>query len=167
MFQPGSLIVYGSTGVCRVEDVGPKKIMKNILKTCYTLTPLYSRETITVPVDSPVFMREVISREQAEQLIDRIPEEEPAAVPGDANAAKTCYEQALRSHSCDDLLRLVRQIYRRTQSARQSRRPPSQTDQRYMKRAADLLYGELAVALGIPREEVVPYIAQRLEAAKS
>ena len=77
MFQPGSLIVYGSTGVCRVEDVGPKKIMKDILKTCYTLTPLYSRETITVPVDSPVFMREVISREQAEQLIDRIPEEEP------------------------------------------------------------------------------------------
>lgn len=82
MFQPGSLIVYGSTGVCRVEDVGPKKIMKDILKTCYTLTPLYSRETITVPVDSPVIMREVISREQAEQLIDRIPEEEPAAVPG-------------------------------------------------------------------------------------
>ena len=167
MFQPGSLIVYGSTGVCRVEDVGPKKIMKDILKTCYTLTPLYSRETITVPVDSPVFMREVISREQAEQLIDRIPEEEPAAVPGDASAAKTCYEQALLSHSCDDLLRLVRQIYRRTQCARQSRRPPSQTDQRYMKRAEDLLYGELAVALGISREEVVPYIAHRLEAAKS
>ena len=69
--------------------------------------------------------------------------------------------------SVGDLLRLVRQIYRRTQSARQSRRPPSQTDQRYMKRAEDLLYGELAVALGIPREEVVPYIAHRLEAAKS
>ena len=34
-------------------------------------------------------------------------------------------------------------------------------------RAEDLLYGELSVALGIPREEVVPYIAHRLEATKS
>ena len=31
-------------------------------------------------------------------------------------------------------------------------------DQRYMKRAEDLLYGELAVALGIERDEVLPYI---------
>ena len=63
--------------------------------------------------------------------------------------------------------RLVRRIYLRTQNARQSRRQPSQTDQRYMKRAEDLLYGELAVALGIPREEVVTYIAQRLEQTTS
>lgn len=163
MVEPGSLVIYGSTGVCRVEAVGPKKLMRGVTKTCYTLIPLYSRETITVPVDSPVFMRAVIDREQAEQLIDRIPEEPPEPIPADTIAARECYERALSTHSCDDLLRLVRRIYLRTQNARQSRRQPSQTDQRYMKRAEDLLYGELAVALGIPREEVAPYIARRLE----
>ena len=35
-------------------------------------------------------------------------------------------------------------------------------DRRYMERAENLLYGELAVALGIARENVQEFIAQRL-----
>ena len=36
-------------------------------------------------------------------------------------------------------------------------------DERFMKRAEELLFGELAAALGIPREEVPRYIEARLE----
>ena len=36
-------------------------------------------------------------------------------------------------------------------------------DERYLKRAEELLYGELAVALDIPREEVAGYIAAEAE----
>ena len=38
-------------------------------------------------------------------------------------------------------------------------------DERYMKQAERLLYGELSAALGIPFEEVQPYIARRVEEA--
>ena len=41
-----------------------------------------------------------------------------------------------------------------------------QMDQRYMKRAEELLYGELSVALGIERDQVVSYIARVLEEKK-
>ena len=34
-------------------------------------------------------------------------------------------------------------------------------DERYMKQAERLLYGELSAALDIPYEEVQPYIARR------
>ena len=37
-----------------------------------------------------------------------------------------------------------------------------QMDQRYMKRAEDVLYGELAAALDIPMEEVPDYIRTTL-----
>lgn len=42
-------------------------------------------------------------------------------------------------------------------------------DARYGKRAEELLYGELAAALGIPRTEVEEYIAERAreEAART
>ena len=36
-------------------------------------------------------------------------------------------------------------------------------DRRYMERAENLLYGELAVALGIARDSVQDFIANRLQ----
>ena len=38
-------------------------------------------------------------------------------------------------------------------------------DERYMKQAERLLYGEFSVALGIPFDEVQPYIASRVDNA--
>lgn len=162
MYEPGSLIVYGTTGVCRVEAVASRQLMRGLVKNCYTLRPLYSNETIYIPVDTTVFMREPITGEQANALIDRIPDQTDAPLPADLGAAKEYYDSALQSHDCGNLLQLVRQIYRKSQRVKENKRQPSQTDQRYLKRAEELLYGELAVALGIERDEVVPYIARRL-----
>ena len=38
-------------------------------------------------------------------------------------------------------------------------------DERYMKQAERLLYGEFAIALDLPVEEVQPYIARRVGSA--
>lgn len=165
MYEPGTLIVYGSTGVCRVEAVGPRQLMRGLTKTCYTLRPLYSSETIYIPVDTTVFMRSPIGKEQALDLIDRIPGQEDEALPTDLNQAKEYYERAMQTHDCEELLRLIRQIYQKSQRVKESKRQPSQTDQRYLKRAEDLLYGELAVALEIPRDQVVSFIGSRLAQA--
>ena len=43
---------------------------------------------------------------------------------------------------------------------------PSQLDERYMKRAEDLLHGELAYALGISKESVPDYITRVIEPPK-
>ena len=53
---------------------------------------------------------------------------------------------------------MIKSIYAKSREAARCGRKIGQVDQRYMKRAEDLLYGELAVSLGIDREEVVPYI---------
>ena len=39
-----------------------------------------------------------------------------------------------------------------------------QIDQKYMKRAEKMLYGELAVVLGMEYDEIQPYIHKRVEA---
>lgn len=89
MYQVGELIVYGGTGVCRVEAV----------ETPQQRGP------------------------EAEALID--------AIPG--MHAEACHERNF-----------------------------TQLAARFMKRAETLLYGELSVALGIPFEEVQPYISSRI-----
>ena len=74
MFSVGDLIVYSETGVCRVEQIGPPPFDPKAKREYYTLSPMNCRETIYVPVDTQVFMRPILSREAAEELIDRLPE---------------------------------------------------------------------------------------------
>lgn len=164
MFEPGEMIMYGSSGVCRVEAVGQRDIAGED-RLYYTLSPVYSTETIFVPVDTTVFMRPVLSREQAEELIDQIP-----SIRGDACQERNLslltahYQTALRSHDCRDLIQLVKSVYAKHQLAAQRGKKLGQVDQRYGKRAGELLHGELAVALGIPWEEITGYIEKRLAA---
>jgi len=68
-------------------------------------------------------------------------------------------QAALQSHDCEELVQLIKTVY--AKSRRHGRRV-SQVDQRYRKRAEELLNSELSVALGIPLKEVPAYINQRI-----
>ena len=164
MYQIGDLIVYGGTGVCRVEKVeAPKLKGTDGNRQYYTLKPLYQDGTICIPVDTKVFMRPVISREEAEKLIDAIPEVKAEAYH-DRNFTQLAahYQAALGSHECADLIELVMSIYAKKQFAESRKRKFGQVDARFMKRAENLLYGEFSVALGIPFDDVQAYIAERV-----
>ena len=76
------------------------------------------------------------------------------------------YAAALRSHDCGELMDLTMSIYVKKQEALARHRKVSAVDQRYMKQGEELLFGELAAALEIPREEVPRYIEARLRALR-
>ncbi len=168
MYQKNDLIVYGSTGVCRVLDI-TTPAMSGVAgdRLYYQLEPLYQGGVIYTPVDTRVSIRPVISREKAEEMIDRIPSIHARAyVNQSVQELSEHYQQALLLHSCESLLELVMSIYVKKQSAEQQKRKFGQVDAKFMKRAEDLLHGELAVALGIPKERVCDYIAARVESAQ-
>ena len=70
MFQKGDLIVYGNTGICRVEEVGTPESLPGVdkEKLYYKLVPVRSASTIYTPVDTSVFMRPVMTKEAAAQV---------------------------------------------------------------------------------------------------
>lgn len=53
-------------------------------------------------------------------------------------------------------------IYAKQRQAETQKRRLGMVDERFMKQAERLLYGELSVALGIPFDQVEPYIARRV-----
>lgn len=163
MFHPGEFIVYGNTGVCRVVSLGhpPQIPTADTKKLYYTLAPLYSNEVIYTPVDTPVFMRHVLTHEAADALIDKIPLIREEIDSGREKRISECYRTLFESHRCEDLLQLIKTLYTKGQQSMEKGKHLGSIDQRYMKRAEDLLHGELSVALGIPKEEVVDYIARR------
>lgn len=167
MFQPGELVVYGATGVCRVEEItGLDQPGGDRGRQYYVLKPLWQDGVIYAPVDSEkVPMRPVIGREEAEALVDRMPGIQAAACRGaTAQAMAQQYQSAVRDGGHQALIEMMKAIHHKRGVAESKNRRLGMVDERYMKQAERLLYGELATALGIDYDKVEDYIASRIEA---
>lgn len=168
MYEKDALVVYGGTGVCRVADITSLS-MKGAdgKRKYYVLKPLYQDGTIYAPVEGKVFMRDVISRAEADRLIDMIPTiRAEAHHDRNFNQLAAYYQQVMGSHDCADLIELAMSIYAKKQYMESQNKKFGQVDARFMRRAEGLLYGELAVALELPPEQVQDYISRRVEAAR-
>ena len=166
LYQKGELILYGGTGVCRVADVVTKKPGRTEPeRQYYILEPLYQTGTITTPVDNgKVFTRPVITRDEAIDLIDQIPTIQPEVYYNqNLQQLENHYKTRMEDHDCLSLLRLTMSTYRKKVEREEKKLKFGAVDRRYMERAENLLFGELAVALGITRDSVRDFIAQRLE----
>lgn len=160
MFAAGDLVVYGGEGVCRVERIGPSGMSYDDGdRLHYHLTPLYRSGTVLTPVDTGVLMRPVISKEAALALIEAIPSLPPCK-PEQAGvrAARDFYHQVVMRCECGELAAMIHSVCRKRAWALRHGKKVSQMDERYLKRAEDQLYGELAAVLGTERGEVADLI---------
>ena len=162
MFTAGDLVVYGGEGVCRVDSVGtPDTSGYDKTKTYYTLSPLYRSGQVMTPVDTRVLMRPVMTADEAAAFLAALPElpaEEPAGTS--QRAIKDHYHEVVTSYDCGRMAAMIKHVCCRRHWAAQHGRKVSQLDERYLRRAEDQLYGELAAALGIDRQEVCARIRQ-------
>ncbi len=160
MFSIGDKIIYGEHGVCTVEKIAPLEMSgvdKNALY--YHLSPLIGSGIFYTPVDSCAFMRPVMDKSEAEALIDAMPGIEPAICNDSRfNHVDAFYKELFRSHSCEALVSIVKGLNSRLVE----RKTKSSRAEATMKRAKDILHGELSVALGIGLDEVEPYILSRI-----
>jgi CarD family transcriptional regulator len=165
MYEVGDVIIYGSTGVCCVTEIrtiDSKWSDKDELH--YVLKPFYQDCVILTPVTNvKVRTRPAVSRTEAEQLIDTIPSIEPQVYHSDkAQEMVRYYKSFIEAYDCSGLLELTVSLRAKKDSAGGSKSKFGTVDQKFMTQAEELLFGELAVALGIPRSDVPGYIASRL-----
>lgn len=166
MYKVGDLILYGNNGVCRIADITTRSFSETDQEQLYyIIKPLYQDCMISTPVNAVrVFMRPIITKDEAERLIDKIPSVCAKEYHSPVLRQLTeHYEASLQSHDCEDLIELTMSLYMKKQTAEQQKRKFGAVDERFMKRAEDLLFGELAAALGIEKDKVPEYIAERLE----
>ena len=158
MFHPGDLIIYGRTGVCRVE-----KIEERDSQQFYCLQALYQTCVIHAPVNGKVLMRPVLSREEADRLIDSIPS--VTVHPVECHVLRELTNHYLDSvNTCDaaELLAMTMSIYAKKQLAINNRKKLGAIDERFLREGESLLFGELSVSLDIAPEEVPNYIQGRI-----
>lgn len=169
MYQIGEIIIYGSNGACRVEKVGSVE-MDGLPKgkTYYTLKPVYANGgTVFTPVDNQkVVMRPIISREEAEDLIEHIESVETLWVE-DEKKRELQYKEAMKTCDCREWVKVLKTLHYRRVSRIAEGKKATASDEKYLRLAEDSLYGELALALDIKRDEVGKYIEERVKLAKA
>ena len=165
MFQQGDLVVYGATGVCRVEGFGNPDPRDRSGREFYLLKPLYQDGVVYTPAEGgKVPMRPVMTREEAMALIGAIPTIEPEVFrERTLQLLSQRYQSMLQSGSCRELLKLTMSVYRKRRQAEEQNRRLGMVDERFCKQAERLLFGELAAALEIPVDQVPGFIARQVE----
>ena len=164
MFQVGEVILFGSEGVFRVDDITPKKIGKTV-SDYYVLRSVYrSSNVLYIPVGKGGLeekMYPVLSRAEIEDLIRQLPMSTCRWIDNE-NERKLRYREIL---GCGDRLAvagLIRTLYEHRINQEKTGKKMHLSDERFLKDAERLLYDEIALVMDIEPKQVSTYIGSKL-----
>lgn len=164
MFKIGEYVVHGRNGVCKIDDITKLEISgADKDKLYYVLVPMKSEQSkVFYPVDNNrVTMRSVISKDQAEDIVNEIKSIEPLWINNE-RLREAKYKEAISSCDCVEWIRIIKTLHMRNKERAQQGKKITYVDDRYLKEAKENLYEEFSIALDIEKDNVEQYITDHL-----
>ena len=167
-YEIGDLVSKPVTGICKIEDIlylNPQDERNN--KLYYLMKPVEDeKEKIYVPVsNADSRLRLCMTKKMAWSLIKRIPEI-PTAWVNNEKMREQNYKEAVKANEPEALVSIIKMIYQRNQKRLAQGKKCTATDARYFQTAENLLYMELGVALGKPKQEICKTIIEYINQSK-
>lgn len=161
MRQIGDYVVYRKE-VCQIVGMKENHFKG---KDYYVLVPISDASLkIDVPVDHQLgYLRDLISKEEAMKIIERIPDVE--AIHCDEKLMETQYKLLLNNGSHENLIQIIKTAYLRNKERVDNKKKISDKDHHYFELAEKYLYTEIGIALGMSYEEAKDYIVDRVRKA--
>ena len=157
MFEIGDYVVYKKE-VCRISEY-KNKFINDI--DYYSLVPIMdSSLKIEVPVSNE-FIRSVIDRDKANDIIDNIVN--IGVITSNDRMIENEYKSLLMDGSYEALIKIIKTTYLRNNERINSKRKISEKDSNYFNLAERYLYSEFAIALDMDYDKVRDYIIDRIE----
>lgn len=164
MFEKNDVVLYGTHGVCRIQDLTEREFA-GTTKTYYVLAPVYDpASVIYVPVDSPKLvgkMRRLASREEIVSQFHGTSGEESLWIE-DEPQRRLVYGQILEKGERCQLIRMIRALYLHQKKQQSKGRRLHMADEQFLRDAEKLIEDEIAYVFDLRREEVVPFIQREL-----
>lgn len=165
MFKIGDYVAHYKQGICEVTNIGRLDIScSDKKKEYYTLKPLYDQAgTLYTPVSNEKNqIREVVTCEEAKKLIEEMPSIDTIWV-ADEKRREAFYKEALMKNECREWIAIIKTSYLRKMKRLASGKKSINVDEKYLNIAERFLYGELAVALDMKKEDVRNYIVEHIQ----
>ena len=155
MFKVGDYVVYGNSGVCRIENIGPLSIGSKD-KDYYTLVPVYGRNSrLYSVVDSDkVVIRPIMTKQESDALIDEMESIDTLRI-GDEKNREEIYKETMKSCDCKAWVQMIKTLYLRKMDRLAK-------GKKVTSMAQDNLFGELAFTLQMPKEKVGEFIVEKI-----
>lgn len=165
MYKTGEYVVVGNNGICVVEGITTLNL-DGIDKSreYYLMKPVFSnKSTVYKPVDKiDDAIRPALTKKEAQKLVSVMPSISALNITDEKSVEKT-YKELIRSSDPKALVTLIKTIHARKESRQLKGFKVTALDARYFKQAEEFLYGELSVALDIPRDEIKDYVVKHIE----
>lgn len=157
MFDIGEYVVY-KRNVCNIKDI---KEVKD--KKYYVLEPIDDKSlTISVLLENASkVLRNIISKEESEKLIESIPNIESIKI--NDKLIENEYKNLLNTGRLEDLIKIIKTTYLRNYDRISNRKKISEKDDNYFNKAENLLYNELSISLGKSYEDTKKYVIDKVE----
>lgn len=164
MFEVGEYIVYGTKGVCQVEDITTMQMGDMPKSQYYVLQPVGQKgsKIYVATNNQKTIMRKILTPSEARELVQEIPQIEELWLDNE-KVREEKYKECIRSCECRDLVKIIKTLYLRKEKRIREGKKITATDERYLKMAEDNLYSELSIPLGVEKAEMPAYISTHIE----
>ncbi len=163
MYNVGEYVVKVNTGICRIEEIVLMNITGSGEKQYYMLLPIgdnKSKMYVSTDADRKS-IRPVMTKQDAEDFMKRAPQIEAVWVPND-KLREQQYKTALKTNEPEELLGIIKNLYKRGQARIAQGKKITSTDEKYFRQAEKALYSELAFSLEVEKEKIEEYITETI-----
>ena len=160
MYKINDIVVY-KKDVCRIKDIKTNKTTGN---TYYVMVPIDDESlVIDIPIENKTgFLRDLLSKDEVENLINEIPNIEPFDNLDDKNI-ELKYKQAITNGTHYDLIKVIKSSYIRNDNRIQNKKKISEKDDKYFKLAEKYLYNEFSAVLNMSFDDTKNYIIEKVQ----
>ncbi len=163
MFSVGELLIYGTNGVCRVDEVCSSPFDAADTRLFYKLTPTPDRANLVIytPIDNEkVVIRPLMSECEARELLASLSEIGIIEVPLEKKR-RDIYRELVATAEPKVYVSIIKTVAQRREEFKRTRRrlPDIDNDAEHIAKTG--LYGELAAVLGLSREEIHNMITEK------
>lgn len=167
MLSIGSYVMYGSNGVCRIEEIRSESFTGKA-RDYFILSPVDDpKTTIYVPTDEEALtarMSPLLSREELVTLLRESYRDGTTEWINDPRARSEAFRSVLQSGDRRGLFRMLRTIHERREAQLANGKKLYAADENAFHQAERMLHGEIATILSIPADEVPSFIQAQLAA---
>lgn len=167
-FSIGDKIIYGVHGVCVIDDIKKLDFSKSP-ELFYVLKPASDqRSSVFVPVGNAELgskMKKILSSEEISELIGLMPNEDELWIENDVQR-KASYAEIIKNNDRRSMIRIIKTLYLRREKLKLEKKKMRSFDEKFLQEAENILYDEFSYVLNIKKDEVVPFICNKIEMSK-
>lgn len=149
MYKNGDLVVYGASGVCRIDGT-VKRDFGNQMTEYYVLKPIFADNTtiyaLMETIGSQPNIRTVMCRDDANKIINDFDSYTDEWIISDIER-KAYFRSVMKNTSSQDVARMIKTLYSHRKTLSGTGKHLHSYDEEILKNAEKLLFNELAFVL--------------------